>query len=205
MEKQEKYSVEVTESGVSVVMHPEKEQKLSPQNFEAAPVSVQSAGDVCFYGAFNEQGVMERSVTSHIGDRKVVAALVGNWVAEGYSVERMTRKEMVKQLRKIEAAAKEEADRAIAQAGVVSGGGQSATEPSTTVAPTADAGAAEPAAVPVAVLVTAPAANDAAAPAQAATAGGDSREAAQAAYLAGQGGSEAPATTGDSSNHSLPI
>ncbi len=205
MEKQEKYSVEVTESGVSVVMHPEKEQKLSPQNFESAPVSVPAAGETAFYGAFNEQGAMERCVSSHIGDRKVVAALVGNWVAEGYNVQRMTRKEMVKQLRKIEAAAKEEADRAIAQAGVVSGAGQSASEPSPIVALTADAGAAAAPAASAAVPVAAPAANDAAAPAQATAAGGDSREAAQAAYLAGQGGSEAPAATGDSSNHSLPI
>lgn len=201
MDKQEKYSVEVTDSGVSVVMHPEKEQKLSPQNFEAAPVSVQSAGDVCFYGAFNEQGVMERSVTSHIGDRKVVAALVGNWVAEGYSVERMTRKEMVKQLRKIEAAAKEEADRAIIQAAGAPEAGQPASTPSAPVVAVADTGVT--AAVPVATA----AANDAAAQVQPPAAGieAGAREEAQAAYLAGQGGAESPASTGDSSNHNLPI
>lgn len=191
MEKQEKYSVEVTESGVSVVMHPEKEQKLTPQNFETAPVSVPAAGEMAFYGAFNEQGAMERCVSSHIGDRKVVAALVGNWVAEGYNVQRMARKEMVKQLRKIDAAAKEEADRVISQAAT-----PAAAAPSTPAPPEA----ASPSVETVA-------ANDPAPVQQSGTESPSSREDAQAAYLAGQEGGAGSTVTqpAESSNHSLPI
>ena len=191
MDKQEKYSVEVTESGVSVVMHPEKERKLTPQNFETAPVSVPAAGETAFYGAFNEQGAMERCVSSHIGDRKVVAALVGNWVAEGYNVQRMARKEMVKQLRKIDAAAKEEADRVISQAATPAAAAPSTPAPTEAASPSVETVAA----------------NDPAPVQQSGTESSSSREDAQAAYLAGQEGGAGFTVTqpAESSNHSLPI
>ena len=52
-----------------------------------------------FHGCFNAAGVLERVVTTNAADRKVLGALVGGWVAEGFRVQTLSRKEAIKHLR----------------------------------------------------------------------------------------------------------
>ncbi|GBG14887.1 uncharacterized protein NMK_2488 [Novimethylophilus kurashikiensis] len=66
----------------AIVIEPTKVAGLSPQNFEDKPLTVET--EPAFYVALGANGLMERSVSVTVVDRKTVAALVGNWIAEGY-------------------------------------------------------------------------------------------------------------------------
>lgn len=59
-----------------------------------------------FYVALGESGLMERSVSVTAADRKTVAALVGNWIAEGFQPVPCDIKAYAKHVRNLVAAAK---------------------------------------------------------------------------------------------------
>lgn len=69
--------------GAIVISGLDAQQKgLSPQDFSDKPLTVETAP--AFYVALDANGLMVRSVSVTAADRKVVAALVGNWIAEGF-------------------------------------------------------------------------------------------------------------------------
>lgn len=68
--------------GNAIVIEPSEVAALSPQDFADKQVVVES--EPAFYVALGQTGLLERSVSVTIEDRKTVAALVGNWIAEGY-------------------------------------------------------------------------------------------------------------------------
>jgi hypothetical protein len=100
------YQVQVTDKGVLIEMQKTPETKLATADFQDKPLTVAPAGAPFFYVALNENGVMERCVANSLADRKTIAALVGNWVAEGYLVERCSTKVLMKHLRVIDKADK---------------------------------------------------------------------------------------------------
>lgn len=79
---------------------------LTPKDFADKPLTVQN--EPAFYVALDDAGCVVRSVSVTVEDRKVVAALVGNWIAEGFLPTPCDLKGYTKHLRntaKIKAAA----------------------------------------------------------------------------------------------------
>lgn len=69
--------------GNAIVIEPtDAGQALAPQDFAEKPLTVET--EPAFYVALGKTGLLERSVSVTVADRKTVAALVGNWIAEGY-------------------------------------------------------------------------------------------------------------------------
>lgn len=97
----------VAEGALTVSMAGQKDNKLTTADFAEKPLTVALVTETCFYVASNEEGLMERCVSSTIADRATVAAMVGNWVAEGFNVQRVTRKELKKFIAKLDTLAKE--------------------------------------------------------------------------------------------------
>jgi hypothetical protein len=98
--------VSVTDGEILVQMQP-KDVKLGATAFAEREIISLPAIVPGYYIALDDQGVMQRCVADCVPDKKVVAALVGNWVADGFDVMRVARKELVKHLRKIESMSKE--------------------------------------------------------------------------------------------------
>lgn len=93
-------SVSMTKAGLSVSFGDPEAEKFSPAMFNEKPCSVSAEkSELSFYVAIDDQGGMVRCVTECNLDRKNVASIVGNWLAEGYSVERRDAKGMAKLLR----------------------------------------------------------------------------------------------------------
>lgn len=92
-------SVTVSKSGLQVVFGGQN-TGLTPESFGAQPCSavIESMQPV-FYVALDEKGNLVRSVTKCHTDRKNVAAIVGNWLAEGFLVNCCDMKGMMKLLR----------------------------------------------------------------------------------------------------------
>lgn len=93
-------SVSMTKAGLSVSFGDPEAGKFSPAMFNEKPCSVAAEKpELSFYVAIDDQGSMARCVTECNLDRKNVASIVGNWLAEGYSVERRDAKGVAKLLR----------------------------------------------------------------------------------------------------------
>ncbi len=86
------------------------ERKMAPEDFAERPLAASPQADVRYYVAVNGSGAMQRCVSTDVLDRQVVAALVGNWVAEGLLVDLCDRRGLMKHLRLAEAAAKQDAE-----------------------------------------------------------------------------------------------
>lgn len=99
------------------------ERKMAPEDFTERPLAASPQSDVRYYVAINGSGAMQRCVSTDVVDRQVVAALVGNWVAEGLLVDLCDRRGLMKHLRLAEAVAKQDAEKAQ--------GENSGSEPST--------------------------------------------------------------------------
>lgn len=68
----------------AIVIEPtgETNNSLTPKDFADKPLAV--TNEPAFYVALGADGLMKRSVSVTTEDRKTVAALVGNWIAEGF-------------------------------------------------------------------------------------------------------------------------
>jgi hypothetical protein len=97
--------VSVSDGQVLVQMK-QDDQKLGHLDFATREVINLPAPTPGYYIAIDENGVMHRCVADCLPDKKVVAALVGNWVADGFNVMRVGRKELMKHLRKLESSSK---------------------------------------------------------------------------------------------------
>ncbi|MEX3983843.1 hypothetical protein AB4Y45_33195 [Paraburkholderia sp. EG287A] len=106
-------------------------QALAPADFADKPQVVEN--EPAFYVALGADGLLARSVSVNAADRKTVAALVGNWIAEGFHPVPADIKQYAKLVRNLAAARKPVAVK-------------ESTEPGAT----ADAGAAAAAGAPAA-------------------------------------------------------
>lgn len=70
---------------------------LAPSDFTDKSLVVQT--EPAFYVALDANGHVIRSVSVTVEDRKVVAALVGNWIAEGFQPIPCDLKNYMKHLR----------------------------------------------------------------------------------------------------------
>lgn len=77
---------------------------LTPSDFADKQLVVETAP--AFYVALGQTGLMERSVSVTVADRKTVAALVGNWIAEGFQPVPCDIKTYAKHVRNLAAANK---------------------------------------------------------------------------------------------------
>lgn len=82
----------------------DQQKGLAPQDFSDKPQTVEIAP--AFYVALGADGLMARSVSVTAADRKVVAALVGNWIAEGFQPIPCDIKAYAKHVRALTAAEK---------------------------------------------------------------------------------------------------
>jgi hypothetical protein len=87
-----------------LVIHQGQDQKLSTENFADKNITVQL--EPAFYVALGADGLMVRSVSVTLEDRKTVAALVGNWIAEGFQPIPCDIKAFAKHVRVLAAANK---------------------------------------------------------------------------------------------------
>lgn len=77
---------------------------LAPADFKDKELAVVT--EPAFYVALGANGLIERSVSVTTADRKTVAALVGNWIAEGYQPVPCDIKAFSKHVRNLAAANK---------------------------------------------------------------------------------------------------
>jgi hypothetical protein len=79
-------------------------QALEPADFADKALVVEN--EPAFYIALGADGLLARSVSVNAADRKTVAALVGNWIAEGFHPIPVDLKVYAKHLRALVAARK---------------------------------------------------------------------------------------------------
>lgn len=77
---------------------------LAPADFKDKELKIET--EPAFYVALGATGLLERSVSVTTADRKTVAALVGNWIAEGYQPVPCDIKAFSKHVRNLAAANK---------------------------------------------------------------------------------------------------
>lgn len=75
------------------------EKMLTQNDFNETPMIHVDNADLTFYTAQDESGAIIGSAQVNPVDRKVIGALVGNWIAAGFVVSRKTYKEMNKIVR----------------------------------------------------------------------------------------------------------
>lgn len=105
--------------GGALVIEPAADapKALDTKDFADKPLTVET--EPAFYVALGKTGLLERSVSVTTEDRKTVAALVGNWIAEGYQPVPCDIRAYAKHIRALAAAnkpAKVEAEAGEAQA-----------------------------------------------------------------------------------------
>lgn len=107
-EQEQAYAVHVNGQSVTVQMGKARESRLSENAYAGRPQTIETApAEPTFYVALDANGVMVRCATVNPLDRKVIGALVGGWVAEGFVVTKAGLKEMG---RYVSAARKAKAD-----------------------------------------------------------------------------------------------
>lgn len=74
--------VQVIDGALVVDLNGGVQPTLAAKDFADAPLTLKV--EPAFYIALGATGLMERNVSVTVVDRKNVAALVGNWIAEGY-------------------------------------------------------------------------------------------------------------------------
>ncbi|MBK3780223.1 hypothetical protein G3A43_08130 [Paraburkholderia aspalathi] len=79
-------------------------QALTPADFADKPLVVEN--EPAFYVAIGADGVLARSVSVNAADRKTVAALIGNWIAEGFHPVPVDVKQYAKLVRNLATARK---------------------------------------------------------------------------------------------------
>lgn len=77
---------------------------LTPADFADKGLAV--SNEPAFYIALDATGLLARSVSVTVEDRKTVAALVGNWIAEGFQPLPVDLKTYAKHIRNLVAANK---------------------------------------------------------------------------------------------------
>jgi hypothetical protein len=79
-------------------------QALTPADFADKPLVVEN--EPAFYIALGADNLLARSVSVNAADRKTVAALIGNWIAEGFHPQPVDLKGYVKHVRALASARK---------------------------------------------------------------------------------------------------
>lgn len=92
--------------GAVVIETAETQASLSTQDFADKPLVAEVTAEPAFYVALGKAGLMERCVSVTVADRKTVAALVGNWIAEGFQPVPCDTKTFAKHVRSLVAANK---------------------------------------------------------------------------------------------------
>ncbi len=102
------YQVHVAGSSVTIEMGKTPAPTRTPASFEDKPLSVAVPlnSQPSYFVAVDESGLPVRFVTKTVEDRAVNATLVGNWVAEGYSVSTVSLRDFRRLLGKLDAAMK---------------------------------------------------------------------------------------------------
>lgn len=96
---------------------------LTAEDFAEIVQVQETAKEPLFYVALNTTtGLLERIVSVSDIDRKLYAALVGNWIAEGYNPIQVDAKTLAKLTRNLNVAVKAAADLAAAASAPVVGG-----------------------------------------------------------------------------------
>ncbi|MCC5613145.1 hypothetical protein LC612_42335 [Nostoc sp. CHAB 5834] len=96
--------VQMIDGALVVDLGQKKSEELAPKDFEKTEVTVHH--EPAFYVALGSNGLMERNVSVTLEDRKTVAALVGNWIAQGYQPIPVDAKTFAKHVRNLVAANK---------------------------------------------------------------------------------------------------
>ena len=99
-------SIQVVDGALVIGPTAAPEKSLTPADFADKPLVVVAPTEPGFYVALNTDGRIERVVSVSVEDRMVAAALVGNWITQGYRVEFCSMTSLLKQLRKLVAASK---------------------------------------------------------------------------------------------------
>lgn len=106
--QEQAYAVHVNGQSVTVQMGKARESRMPANAFADRPQTIAVApAEPTFYVALDANGVMVRCATVNPLDRKVIGALIGGWVAEGFVVTKAGLKEMG---RYVSAARKAQAD-----------------------------------------------------------------------------------------------
>ncbi len=100
--------VKMMADGSIMLVPANREVALAPVDFADKPATVEL--EPAFYVAVDKEGRMVRSVSVTAEDRKVVAALVGNWIAEGFQPVPCNIKQYAKHVRNLAVALKPTAD-----------------------------------------------------------------------------------------------
>lgn len=74
--------VKLIDGAVVIETSDKASTSLTPSDFADKGLAVSS--EPAFYVALDAAGLLVRSVSVTVEDRKTVAALVGNWIAEGF-------------------------------------------------------------------------------------------------------------------------
>lgn len=94
-EQEQSYAVHVNGQSVTVQMGKARETRMPAGAYADRPQTIATAPvEPTFYVALDENGVMARCATVNPLDRKVIGALIGGWVAEGFVVTKAGLKEM---------------------------------------------------------------------------------------------------------------
>lgn len=91
------YAVHVNGASVTVEMNKVREKRLDANAYDARQQTiVPVVEEPMFYVALDQNNVMARTASINAVDRKVIGALIGGWVAEGFTVTKASLKELAK-------------------------------------------------------------------------------------------------------------
>lgn len=76
-------TIQIIDGKAVIDLNPGTPKSLTPEDFAGKDVVVKV--EPAFYVALGENGLLVRTVSVALEDRKTVAALVGNWIAEGFT------------------------------------------------------------------------------------------------------------------------
>lgn len=81
-----------------------EQNELTTKDFEGSKILNVDSPDMTYYVAQDSEGDVQGTALIKPNDRKTIGALVGNWIASGFAVSRMTYKAMNKLLRELQKA-----------------------------------------------------------------------------------------------------
>jgi hypothetical protein len=96
-ELEQSYAVHVNGQSVSIQMGKARDNRLAPEAYGERPQTIATAPvEPLFYVAFDDNGVLARVASVNPLDRKVIGALTGGWIAEGFTVTKASLKELAR-------------------------------------------------------------------------------------------------------------
>lgn len=98
--------LEMTENGLMLEIAQPAVHKMQSADFAGKAQAVTESAEMKFYVALNAAGLIERNVSVAGADRQNIAALVANWIAEGFLVESCDTRDLIRHLRRLDSAAR---------------------------------------------------------------------------------------------------